>query len=77
LFLVDRPTCLAEVRGAVTRRNPLEGAAEQIARQIRSEIEAGVLRDGQALPSTRQLARDWGVSANTALSLLAAEGLVR
>lgn len=56
-----------------------EGVAEQITRQIRDAIHAGRLRHGQALPSTRRLAEEWGVSAktiNAALAPLIAEGLV-
>lgn len=56
-----------------------EGIAEQITRHIRDQIHAGVLRHGQALPSTRQLADEWDVSVktiNSALAPLAAEGLV-
>lgn len=56
-----------------------EGMAQQVARHIRTEIEAGRLRHGQALPSTRQLAGEWGVSVNTintALTKLIKEGLV-
>jgi DNA-binding transcriptional regulator YhcF (GntR family)/predicted kinase len=56
-----------------------EGVAEQITRQIRDSIHAGRLRHGQALPSTRQLAEEWGVSAktiNAALAPLITEGLV-
>lgn len=57
-----------------------EAKAEQIARQVRADIEAGVLRDGQALPSTREMAREWQTSPGTvaaALRLLAEQGLVR
>jgi DNA-binding transcriptional regulator YhcF (GntR family)/predicted kinase len=56
-----------------------EGVAEQITRQIRDSIQAGRLRHGQALPSTRQMADEWGVSAktiNAALAPLITEGLV-
>lgn len=56
-----------------------EGVAEQITRQIRDSIQAGRLRHGQALPSTRQLAEEWGVSPktiNAALAPLITEGLV-
>ncbi len=56
-----------------------EATHHQIAPQLRTDIEAGVLRDGQALPSTRALAQEWGVSsftANEALTLLTAEGLI-
>ncbi|HJQ48295.1 MAG TPA: GntR family transcriptional regulator [Amycolatopsis sp.] len=50
-----------------------------MARNIRNEIEAGVLRDGQRLPSTRELAEEWGVSTfviNDAMALLIKDGLV-
>lgn len=46
---------------------------------LRNDIEAGRLRDGEALPSTRALAEQMGVSAwtvNKAMEQLAAEGLV-
>jgi DNA-binding transcriptional regulator YhcF (GntR family) len=51
----------------------------QIARKIRNDIEAGVLRDGETLPSTRELASHWDVSVFTiteAMKILAAEGVV-
>lgn len=51
----------------------------QVARHIRNEIEAGVLRDGETLPSTRELAARWDVSVFTiteAMKTLAADGLV-
>ncbi|WP_262391573.1 GntR family transcriptional regulator [Nocardiopsis sp. CNR-923] len=50
-----------------------------MARNIRNDIEAGVLRHGQVLPSTRELARQWEVSVFTiteAMKLLVEEGLV-
>ena len=52
---------------------------KQVARHIRNDIEAGVLRDGEVLPSTRELAQRWDVSVFTiteAMKLLAEEGLV-
>lgn len=52
---------------------------DQIARHIRTQIEAGVLRDREALPSTRELAEQWGVSvftANEAMRMLTTEGVV-
>ena len=52
---------------------------DQIARHIRTQIEAGVLRDREALPSTRELAEQWGVSvftANEAMRTLTTEGVV-
>lgn len=54
-------------------------SATVIARNIRNDIEAGRLLDGQQLPSTRTLAKDWGTSVatiNRAMGLLADEGLV-
>jgi creatinine amidohydrolase len=51
----------------------------QIAERIRADIEAGALRDGSALPSTRELATRWGVSVFTiaeAMQVLSGEGLV-
>lgn len=50
-----------------------------IARTIRNEIEAGRLRHGQQLPSTRELAAQFGVSVDPvarAMTELANEGLV-
>src|SRR5690242_17936590 len=51
----------------------------QVARNIRNDIEAGVLRDGDVLPSTRELAERWSVSVFTiteAMKHLGEEGLV-
>lgn len=51
----------------------------RVARHLRTQIEAGVLRDGEQLPSTRKLAQQWGTSAFTiskALNALVNEGLV-
>jgi DNA-binding transcriptional regulator YhcF (GntR family)/predicted kinase len=56
-----------------------EALHQQVARNIRNDIEAGVLRDGDTLPSTRDLADQWGVSVFTiseAMKLLVADGLV-
>ncbi|HZM83834.1 MAG TPA: GntR family transcriptional regulator [Candidatus Limnocylindrales bacterium] len=56
-----------------------ESRTYQVARNIRTDIEAGVLRDGEVLPSTRDLARQWDVSVFTiseAMKLLMDEGLV-
>jgi DNA-binding GntR family transcriptional regulator len=52
----------------------------QIVEDIRRRIRSGELSDGDLVPSTRQLARDWRVSPPTAakaLSTLRTEGLVR
>lgn len=56
-----------------------ESLHQQVARNIRNDIEAGRLRHGDVLPSTRELAREWGTSVFTiteAMKLLADEGLV-
>lgn len=52
---------------------------ERITRDVRTQIEAGVLRDGESLPSTRALAAQWETSVFTvgqALKVLAGEGLI-
>lgn len=57
----------------------VESRTQHVARNIRTEIEAGRLRDGDVLPSTRELAQQWGVSVftiNEAMKVLASEGLV-
>ena len=51
----------------------------QIARNMRNAIEAGALRHEEVLPSTRDLAEEWGVSVFTiseAMKVLIDEGLV-
>ncbi|GAA3645019.1 GntR family transcriptional regulator [Nonomuraea antimicrobica] len=51
----------------------------RIAADIRQRVADGRLRPGERVPSTRQLARDWGVALATAakaLTLLAREGVV-
>lgn len=56
-----------------------EALHRQVARNIRNDIEAGVLRHGETLPATRELADRWGVSVFTisdAMKLLADEGLI-
>lgn len=56
-----------------------EARHQQVARNLRNEIEAGRLAHGSALPSTRKLAEEWGVSVFTiseAMKVLASEGLV-
>lgn len=50
-----------------------------VARNFRNKIQAGALRHGEVLPSTRELADEWGVSVFTiteAMQALAAEGLI-
>lgn len=54
-----------------------EGLAAQLTGQLRNLIAAGRLGKGRALPSSRRLASDLGVSRNTvtyAFEQLAAEG---
>ncbi|MFI6043365.1 GntR family transcriptional regulator [Nocardia sp. NPDC051321] len=51
----------------------------RIAQAIRNDIESGRLRDGQPLPSTRDMARQWQASQATiskAMDQLVAEGYV-
>jgi AcrR family transcriptional regulator len=51
----------------------------RIAGEIRDRIAAGDLRPGQAVPSARQITRDWGVALATATKVLATlqqDGLV-
>lgn len=51
----------------------------RVAQAIRNDIEAGRLRDGERLPSTRELAAKWDVSVFTiseAMDLLAEQGFV-
>lgn len=43
----------------------------RIAAELRRRIEAGELRPGDRIPSTRQLTRDWGVALATAAKALA------
>ena len=77
---MNPPTNDADVspgrRATVSRGAPLY---EQVARKLRNDIAAGRLRDGEHLPSTRELAEAWGVSVFTitqAMQTLADEGLV-
>lgn len=63
---------------ALKRTEP-EGLAAQLTSQLRGLIAAGRLAKGRALPSSRRLARDLGVSRNTvthAFEQLAAEGYI-
>jgi DNA-binding transcriptional regulator YhcF (GntR family)/predicted kinase len=56
-----------------------ESLHQQVARNIRNQIAAGELRDGQSLPSTRDLAQQWDVSVftiNEAMKVLSSEGLI-
>jgi DNA-binding transcriptional regulator YhcF (GntR family) len=56
-----------------------ESLHQQVARHLRNDIHAGVLRDGDVLPSTRELAEQWRVSVftiNEAMKQLADEGLI-
>jgi DNA-binding transcriptional regulator YhcF (GntR family) len=65
--------------GKGSRISRSELLPQQVARNVRNDIAAGVLRDGQTLPATRELAEQWGVSVftiNEAMKLLSNEGLV-
>lgn len=56
-----------------------EAMYERVARAIRTDIEAGRLRHGQVLPSTRELATEWRTSVHTiseAMRLLVEDGKV-
>jgi DNA-binding transcriptional regulator YhcF (GntR family)/predicted kinase len=67
---------MTSARPRLTRSEALH---QQVARHIRNDIAAGRLRDGDVLPSTRELAAEWGVSVFTiseAMKVLTAEGLV-
>lgn len=67
---------MSRPRSALTRGEPLH---QQVARNIRNDIQAGVLRDGERLPSTKEMAAEWEVSTFTikeAMDLLANEGVV-
>jgi DNA-binding GntR family transcriptional regulator len=53
---------------------------QQVARNIRNQIQAGAIRHGDVLPSTNELAEQWSVSDFTiteAMKVLSAEGLVK
>lgn len=59
---------------------PADPPYVQIVAGLRRRIAAGELRAGDRVPSTRQLAREWGVAlatATKALALLCQEGVLR
>lgn len=67
---------MSSPRPRLTRAESLH---QQVARNVRNEIDAGVLRNGDVLPSTRELAQTWGVSVftiNEAMKILIGDGLV-
>lgn len=52
----------------------------QVARHFREQIKAGLLKDGDPVPSAREIARTWGLAlatASKALATLRSEGLTR
>lgn len=56
-----------------------EAMYERVARTLRADIQAGHLRHGQVLPSSRALAEEWTTSVHTiseAMKLLVREGVV-
>lgn len=59
--------------------DPAASLTRSIAADLRRQITEGLLRDGEALPSTRELAESFGASVFTiseAMKLLVEEGLV-
>ncbi len=61
------------------QKPPLEPLYRQVYRSLRQAILSGALPPQSKLPSSRELARTWGVARNTvleALELLAAEGFL-
>lgn len=67
---------MSRPRSSVARSESLR---EQVVRAIRNDIGAGVLRHGQRLPSSRELAASFDVSVftiNEAMDVLIKEGLV-
>ncbi|MDX8146405.1 GntR family transcriptional regulator [Lentzea sp. BCCO 10_0061] len=65
--------------GESPRAERRESLRHQVVRNIRNQIDAGKLRHGQALPSTRELAEQWDVSVftiNEAMKDLVKDGFV-
>ncbi len=57
-----------------------DATSVRIVDELRRRIVAGELRDGERVPSTRQITQEWGVAMATATKVLTAlrqEGLVR
>ncbi|WP_066361077.1 GntR family transcriptional regulator [Herbidospora mongoliensis] len=51
----------------------------QVVNHIRGQIQAGTLKEGETVPSARQIAKDWSIALATATKVLASlrsEGLV-
>ncbi|MGW2281621.1 TetR/AcrR family transcriptional regulator C-terminal domain-containing protein [Streptomyces sp. NPDC001770] len=66
--------------GEVRRALPQEPPYRRIAGVLRQRIESGELGPGDRIPSTREIARQWGVAMATATKVIAElrhEGLVR
>ena len=58
----------------------MTSTSERIAAELRRRIDAGEIRSGDHVPSTRQIAREWGVAiatATRALATLQRAGLTR
>jgi GntR family transcriptional regulator / MocR family aminotransferase len=49
-------------------RSKASSLQEQLVVELRRKIQSGVLRPGESLPSTRELAQDLGVSRNTVIA---------
>ncbi|MEU1086935.1 TetR/AcrR family transcriptional regulator C-terminal domain-containing protein [Streptomyces sp. NPDC005892] len=69
-----------EPRGEPRRALPQDPPYRRIAAVLRRRIESGELGAGDRIPSTREIARQWGVAMATATKVIAElrhEGLVR
>jgi DNA-binding transcriptional regulator YhcF (GntR family) len=57
-----------------------QNTSQRIAAELKQRIRAGRIKPGEAVPSAREIVREWGVAIATAskvLALLRKEGLVR
>ncbi|HET9657551.1 MAG TPA: GntR family transcriptional regulator [Kineosporiaceae bacterium] len=66
--------------GRTSVPDPGDSPSRRIAEYFRAQILSGDLRQGERLPSTREIAADWQVAAKTAeraIALLRDEGIVR
>ncbi|MFD6532807.1 TetR/AcrR family transcriptional regulator C-terminal domain-containing protein [Streptomyces sp. NPDC060184] len=69
-----------EEQGGPARALPQEPPYRRIAAVLRQRIESGELGPGERIPSTREIARQWGVAMATATKVIAElrhAGLVR
>jgi DNA-binding GntR family transcriptional regulator len=76
-YAFDSPSEGMNVAPSINRPEP---PYLQVVRYIRDQIASGELRDGDTVPSARQIMQEWDISMATAMKVLAtlrAEGLVR